>query len=196
MIRIGERFEHPIHGWCEVVNLHPRRDGRTCVVAKAEQSDTTVHIVVRDDEPFGMKIERPLYILDSRDVVGNCAVWWRPNGEGYTCNVDEAGVFDKPPDKLRPTDFVVPKELVDRHTVKHVHMGALRGEGEVADQFRALRSRALGELQREVDCPNCGDCGFVACGDPECFTCATDNEPGCPNSKPCPKCNPNGERCR
>lgn len=147
-------------------------------------------------EPFGLEVQRSLYILDSRDVVGNCASWWRPNGEGYTCEIDEAGVWDEPPSDLRPTDFVVPKELVDRHTVKHVRLDGLRGEPEVADQFRALRKGALEELQREVDCLNCGDCGYVACGDPECFICAMDNERRCPNSEPCPKCNPDGKRSR
>lgn len=26
--------------------------------------------------------------------VGNCLLWWRKGGNGYTCNLDEAQVFD------------------------------------------------------------------------------------------------------
>lgn len=35
------------------------------------------------------------YVLDARSVVGNCALWWRPKGQGYTCELDEAGVYDE-----------------------------------------------------------------------------------------------------
>jgi hypothetical protein len=27
-------------------------------------------------------------------VVGNCLVWWRKGGHGYTCNLDDAEVFE------------------------------------------------------------------------------------------------------
>lgn len=30
--------------------------------------------------------------------------------------------------------------------------------------------------------------GFIRCSDPECGTCASDNDPDCPNAKPCPDC--------
>jgi len=133
------------------------------------------------------------YILDSRDVVGNCASWWRPNSAGYTCNLDEAGIYgEEKLSGLRPTDFPVPVELAKKLVVRHVRMDQLRAEDVVADQFRALRRRALDELQRDVKCLNCGDSGYVSCGDPECFTCASDDETRCPDSKPCEKCNAGG----
>ena len=27
------------------------------------------------------------YIRNTKSVVGNCALWWRPDGEGYTCDL-------------------------------------------------------------------------------------------------------------
>ena len=27
--------------------------------------------------------------------VGNCLLWWRKGGNGYTCNLDDAEVFDE-----------------------------------------------------------------------------------------------------
>lgn len=35
------------------------------------------------------------YIQDSRSYVGNDVLWWRPNSEGYTCQIDEAGLYDE-----------------------------------------------------------------------------------------------------
>ena len=29
-----------------------------------------------------------------RGVVGNCLLWWRENDNGYTCDLDDARVFD------------------------------------------------------------------------------------------------------
>jgi hypothetical protein len=30
------------------------------------------------------------YIQDARSYVGNSVLWWRKEGQGYTCNLDEA----------------------------------------------------------------------------------------------------------
>ena len=30
------------------------------------------------------------YVQDTRNYVGNCVLWWRTNGEGYTTNLTEA----------------------------------------------------------------------------------------------------------
>ena len=32
-------------------------------------------------------------IRDTRGTVGNCALWWREQGRGYTTDFDDAGVF-------------------------------------------------------------------------------------------------------
>jgi hypothetical protein len=129
--------------------------------------------------------DRKFYILDSRDVVGNCASWWRPDSAGYTCNLDEAGVYgEEKLGGLRPTDFPVPVELAESLAVRHVRMDELRYEDVVAKQFKALKRKALDELQRDC-CPNCGDFRYVPCDDRECFLCATERMAECPNAQKC-----------
>ena len=34
------------------------------------------------------------YYVRLRGYVGNCLLWWRKSGNGYTCNLDDAEVFD------------------------------------------------------------------------------------------------------
>jgi hypothetical protein len=36
-----------------------------------------------------MKDEK-LYYMRTRGFCGNCVIWWRDGGHGYTCNLDEA----------------------------------------------------------------------------------------------------------
>jgi hypothetical protein len=61
------------------------------------------------------------YILDTRTMVGNCALWWKPDGGGYTCNLDEAGFYTEDQIRgLRTTDVPVPIHVAEAHTVKHV----------------------------------------------------------------------------
>lgn len=57
--------------------------------------------------------------------VGNCLLWWRKGGQGYTCNIDDAEVFTEnnpyfasiaKDGKYR----VWEKEYIDSVTVRHV----------------------------------------------------------------------------
>lgn len=83
-----------------------------------------------DDNPEGKQL---YYILDNRQCVGNCALWWRPDAQGYTCDLDDAGLY--PESKLRglrETDIPVRAEMAHRYAVRHVS-----------------RSRVLDELETE-----------------------------------------------
>ena len=58
--------------------------------------------------------------------VGNCLIWWRKGGHGYTCDIDDAEVFDgndehfksvaKDKEKYTAWD----KDYIDLHISKHV----------------------------------------------------------------------------
>jgi hypothetical protein len=72
--------------------------------------------------------DEPLYyIQDRRTIVGNCVSWWRPNGAGYTTELDEAGLYPASKGKgLRETDVMVPKEVAERVATRHVRAERLR----------------------------------------------------------------------
>lgn len=86
------------------------------------------------------------YIQDCRSIVGNCAVWWGPNRAGYTCNLNEAGVYTEEEalaqQSTRSTDIARPKELIDEGSVRHFRadidweqMGMSRMIRNQADMF-------------------------------------------------------------
>jgi hypothetical protein len=64
------------------------------------------------------------YIQDSRSYVGNDALWWRPNGQGYTTNLNEAWRVDKERAesiaRTRPTDKMWPCDRVDELAEAHL----------------------------------------------------------------------------
>jgi hypothetical protein len=33
------------------------------------------------------------YVQDTRQMVGNCMLWWCPDRKGYTTQIDEAGLY-------------------------------------------------------------------------------------------------------
>jgi hypothetical protein len=67
------------------------------------------------------------YIQDTRQVVGNCVLWWCSKGAGYTCDISEAGCFTEEEIKgRRDTDVPWPCEEIDALTVKHVRAETLR----------------------------------------------------------------------
>lgn len=74
-------------------------------------------VTVTNNEPL-------YYIVDMRSGVGDCALLWRPEGEGYTTNIDEAGKFTK--DNIRVTDLFVPVEVADACSERHVRLDMLR----------------------------------------------------------------------
>lgn len=75
-------------------------------------------------------MEKDHYILDKRSCVGNCALWWKPNGKGYTCNLDDAGLYTfKEASSHRETDIAVPMAMARNLVVSHVRWDSLRDAG-------------------------------------------------------------------
>ncbi len=75
--------------------------------------------------------EEPLYYIQNRDAVcGNCAVWWRVDGKGYTTDLNFAWKVPKSKaEKIcsyRP-DQDTPRlaEVVDGLAEAHVNRGLL-----------------------------------------------------------------------
>jgi hypothetical protein len=70
------------------------------------------------------------YILDTRTIVGNEALWWRPDSAGYTTNLDEAGQYTEEQTKgLRPTDIPVPVEKAQKLAHRSVNADLLATHG-------------------------------------------------------------------
>jgi hypothetical protein len=84
------------------------------------------------------------YILDRRQVVGNCALWWCPDGKGYTCDLDAAGKYSwDEASSNRDTDVPVPCELAERLVVKHVRFDHVRQNTDSNNwKPKAARKRA------------------------------------------------------
>jgi hypothetical protein len=65
------------------------------------------------------------YIIDSRQIVGNDLLFWAKEGIGYTCNIEEAGLFEKNYSD-RETDIQVPREIIEACIVRHVRVEPVR----------------------------------------------------------------------
>ena len=75
-----------------------------------------------------MPESRKYFIQDRRQYIGNCVLWWRENSQGYTCNLDEAGVYTEEEVKLRicrDTDVAWPVQAVLGIATLHVEGGTL-----------------------------------------------------------------------
>lgn len=110
------------------------------VLALIEQADTS---------PKGGSDAEPMfYIQDTRSFVGNCPMWWAPNGAGYVTRLDEAGRFTEQEaieqNLSRDTDVPWPCAEIDkiaRLTVDHQHMRPRRERlVELAAAFTARQS--------------------------------------------------------
>lgn len=66
------------------------------------------------------------YVQDSRQVVGNCALWWRAESAGYTCEIGEAGWYSgTEAASMRETDIPWPVGEVEKIVVRHVRAEGL-----------------------------------------------------------------------
>lgn len=63
------------------------------------------------------------YVQDTRQPVGDCALWWRPKGAGYTCELEDAGLYtaEEVGRLPRPTDVAWPREVVEAAARRHVN---------------------------------------------------------------------------
>lgn len=73
------------------------------------------------------------YIMTNQ-CSGNCAIFWRTDGRGYTCDVDEAWLVSEDEARCicrsRPSqDFPVPQESVQASKVTHANVNELRRAG-------------------------------------------------------------------
>lgn len=70
--------------------------------------------------------EQLYYVQDTRQIVGNCVLWWCPDSNGYTTQLNEAGLYTRERVlRMRDTDRPWPKELVESCVVTHVRQGHL-----------------------------------------------------------------------
>lgn len=81
------------------------------------------------------------YLIQCIGACGNEALWWRPEGAGYTTNVDEAGRFTeeraKAQEKVRDLDRAWPEDTILAVSHRSVNVGKLlalskggRGDGQ------------------------------------------------------------------
>lgn len=75
--------------------------------------------------------EKTWLIWDTRTTVGNCVLFWGPDGKGYVCDLREAGRYTeaeaKAQAKSRHTDLAVPLALAEELVCHHVRAdGALQ----------------------------------------------------------------------
>jgi hypothetical protein len=82
------------------------------------------------------------YVLDARTVVGNCAMWWCPNGQGYTCDITKAGLYTKERcASMRLSDVPIHRDVVTGLIVQHVKLDHLRQAGALDDYERRKQGR-------------------------------------------------------
>lgn len=93
--------------------------------------------------------EPMFYIQDTRQFVGNCPVWWGPNGSGYVTRLDEAGRYTEQEavkqNRCRETDIPWPCaeiEAIARRTVDFQHM---RPRAERLAELALIDSQAVGK---------------------------------------------------
>jgi hypothetical protein len=91
-----------------------------------------------------------LYYIQSTGFVGDSLLWWRPDGKGYTTNLDQAWKVTREKAeeicKTRPEeDFMWPSDVVDSLASRHcaVSLGTLRTMANRYGEFPDKRARLL-----------------------------------------------------
>jgi hypothetical protein len=68
-----------------------------------------------------------LYYIQYKVYTGNCLIWWREGGHGYTNNLKEAWkvtIEQARQATLRPIDIIWPVEFADSFAVIHITQDA------------------------------------------------------------------------
>lgn len=88
------------------------------------------------------------YIQDTRQVVGNCPVWWGPNGGGYVTRLDEAGRYTEQEavsqNRTRETDIPWPCAEIDALARKTVDCQHMRPRAERLAELIHMESKEVG----------------------------------------------------
>lgn len=90
-------------------------------------------LVVASRDALGnpLSFEGSYYIEDARQVVGNCVLWWGKNRSGYTCTLDDAGLYTGPETaaiiglRSERTDHAWPEAFILERVVRHVRVEPL-----------------------------------------------------------------------
>lgn len=94
---------------------------------------------------FRIKKERLYYMRDTRNTVGNCVMWWRKGNAGYTCDLNNAAVYEHTEamhmHKSRNSDVPYPKDYIDGITTRHV-------DHQVLDHLEYAKRPDLEEKER------------------------------------------------
>ena len=73
---------------------------------------------------------KTFFIQDTRQYVGNCVYWWRIDGKGYTCHLDDAWEVGEEEarsiERSRGTDKAWPADQVRKAASLQVDMQRLR----------------------------------------------------------------------
>ena len=91
------------------------------------------------------------YLSDDRQVVGNCMLWWCPNGAGYTCELGKAGIYTGSEADHRDTDVPWPVDYVQSRVVVHVRRDRLRDGIPASQEPRAVIERLAARLGVPAD---------------------------------------------
>ena len=78
-----------------------------------------------------------LFYIQHRGACGKCLLWWRPRGDGFTMNLDNAWKVDRETAEAicrrrdrRGENFMWPISEVDAVAVRHVNSKSFEKQGQ------------------------------------------------------------------
>lgn len=84
-----------------------------------------------------MSEKKTYFIQDTRSYVGNSVMWWRVDGHGYTCHLEDAWEVDEEKarriERGRDTDKAWPADIVRAAASMHVDAQRLPERPELPD---------------------------------------------------------------